>query len=69
MSTFLVFDKIKLKGSDLMGRPKGERNRKWSKEEKLKRNLVDHVGQRTLEKGESISGGELDRLKLKKIIY
>ncbi len=62
MSTFLIFDKLNLKGCDFMGRPKGGRNRKWTKEEKLrivKRHLVDHVGQRTLVKEESISGGML----------
>jgi transposase-like protein len=60
VSTFLIFDKISMKGCDFMGRPKGGKNRKWTKEEKLrivKRNIVDHVGQRALAKEEGISDG------------
>jgi transposase len=62
VSTFFFFDKMNLKGSDSMGRPKGGTNRKWEKEEKLriaKRNLIDHVGQYTLAKEEDISRGML----------
>lgn len=62
MSTFSFFGKMKLKGSDSMGRPKGGTNRKWTKEEKLRivnRNLADHVGQRILAKEEGISAGML----------
>lgn len=45
-----------------MGRPKGGKNRSWSKEEKLrivKRNLVDLLGQNALAKEEGISKGML----------
>jgi len=43
-----------------MGRPKGGTNRTWSKDEKLRivnRNLVDHIGIRTLAKEEDLSQG------------
>lgn len=45
-----------------MGRPKGGKNRTWSKEEKLrivKRNLIDLIGQNVLAKEEGISRGML----------
>lgn len=45
-----------------MGRPKGGKNRTWSKEEKLrivKRYFNEHIGQRTLAKEENISTGML----------
>ena len=45
-----------------MSRPKGGKNRKWTKEEKLrivKRNIFDHVGQWVLAKEEGISRGML----------
>jgi transposase-like protein len=64
VSTFFFFGMIGLKGSDIMSRPKGGTNRKWTKEDKLrivKRNLIDHVGQRTIVKEEGISGGLLWR--------
>ena len=62
MSTFSVFDMISQEGCDLMGRPKGGTNKKWTKEEKLRivnRNLIDHVGQTILAKEEGISAGML----------
>lgn len=62
MSTFSVFDKISLKGCDVMGIPKGGINKKWSIEEKLrivKRNLIDHVGYTVLSREEGISKGML----------
>jgi len=64
MSTFSVFDKISVKGCDFMARPKGGKNRKWTKEEKLrivKRNIEDHVGQRTVAKEEDLSIGMLSK--------
>ena len=45
-----------------MGRPKGGKNRKWSKEEKLRivlRNLDDKVGQWTIAREENISRGQV----------
>jgi transposase-like protein len=62
MSTFSIFGMINLKGCDNMSRPEGGKNRKWTKEEKIrivKRNLIDHVGQRTLAKEENVSDGLL----------
>jgi transposase-like protein len=62
VSTFSFFDKISLKGCDLMGRPKGGKNRTWSIEEKIrivKRNLEERVGQAALAKEENISRGML----------
>ena len=49
-----------LKGCHYMGRPKGGKNRSWSKEEKLRivrRNLVEHIGQKALAKEEDVSRG------------
>ena len=43
-----------------MARPKGGKNRSWSKEEKLrivKRYFDDHIGRKTLAKEENISSG------------
>ena len=60
MSTFSVFDIISVKGCDFMGRPKGGTNRKWTKEDKLrivKRNIEDHVGQKTVANEEGLSRG------------
>ncbi len=45
-----------------MGRPKGGKNRNWSKEEKLRvvlRNLDDKIGQRTIAREENISRGQV----------
>ena len=45
-----------------MGRPKGGKNRNWSKEEKLRivlRNLDDKVGQWTIAKEENINRGQV----------
>ena len=45
-----------------MGRPKGGKNRNWSKEEKLRvvlRNLDDKIGQRTIAREGNISRGQV----------
>ena len=45
-----------------MGRPKGGKNRNWSKEEKLRvvlHNLDDKIGQRTIAREENISRGQV----------
>ena len=45
-----------------MGRPKGGKNRNWSKEEKLRvvlRNLDDKIGQQTIAREENISRGQV----------
>ena len=45
-----------------MGRPKGGKNRSWSKEEKLRvvlRNLDDKIGQQTIAREENISRGQV----------
>ena len=45
-----------------MARPKGGKNRNWSKEEKLRvvlRNLDDKIGQWTIAKEENISRGQV----------
>ena len=47
-----------------MGRPKGGKNRSWSKEEKLRivrRYFDDKIGQRTIAKEENISRGQIYR--------
>lgn len=47
-----------------MGRPKGGKNRTWSKEEKqriVKRNLEERIGQRKLAEDEGISKGMLSK--------
>ena len=49
-----------MQGGGFMGRPKGGKNRSWSKEEKLrivKRYFDDHIGRKTLAKEENISSG------------
>ena len=45
-----------------MGRPKGGKNRNWSKEEKLRvvlHNLDDKIGQQTIAREENISRGQV----------
>ena len=45
-----------------MGRPKGGKNKRWTKEEKLRivlRNIDDKIGQRTIAKEENISAGQV----------
>ena len=49
-----------MQGGGFMGRPKGGKNRSWSKEEKLrivKRYFDEHIGRITLAKEENISSG------------
>ena len=51
-----------MQGGGFMGRPKGGKNRSWSKEEKLrivKRYFDEHIGRPTLAKEENISSGML----------
>jgi transposase-like protein len=51
-----------MQGGGFMGRPKGGKNRSWSKEEKLrivKRYFDEHIGRITLAKEENISSGML----------
>ena len=60
MSTFLMLGFMQ--GGGFMGRPKGGKNRSWSKEEKLrivKRYFDEHIGRITLAKEENISSGML----------
>ena len=49
-----------MQGGGFMARPKGGKNRSWSKEEKLrivKRYFDEHIGRKTLAKEENISSG------------
>ena len=51
-----------MQGGGFMGRPKGGKNRSWSKEEKLrivKRYFDEHIGRDTLAKEEKIASGML----------
>jgi len=60
----MYIDKIFMKGVDLMGRPKGTKNKRWSKEEKLEivlKNVNEHIGTRTLAKMYEIDGGMIRR--------